>query len=626
MKSLIVGTAGHIDHGKSSLIRCLTGTDPDRLKEEKERGITIDLGFAHMQIDDTQVGFVDVPGHERFVRNMLAGASGMDAVLFVVAADESVMPQTREHLDICHLLGIQQGIFVVTKIDLVDREMLPLVKEEIEELARNTSLRNAPVVCVSNATEEGMDAVREALRTLARQAVSRTTCRLARLPIDRVFTLRGFGTVVTGTLYSGQLKREQTVQILPGTLTSKIRGLQTYGQKSEIATEGQRTAVNLQGVDKQLLARGMTVTVPGRMRPSRCLDATLYLVRNAANPLQDGDVARLHIGTQETLARVLLLAGGTIEPEQSGLVQLRTQRPVCAWMEDRFILRRVSPASTIGGGEILDPAAYKRKRHASIQKAQKLANSRGVARLREWILAEKYASEETLTALTGYPAEYLAQHLASQPDLALVGDGPHFYCSSEFLQDLSRQLWQRVDEFQQANPLAPGMKKEELRTKLPHALPHDLFHYALHALRREGKLLANGEFLSVAGRSISLSLEDQGLYDCLERLLEASGVQPPSIRELLQNAGTEERRGRNMLFLLQQRNIAVRITEDLFIHRSHLERVEQQLRGHFPPGSQFNVGQFKDLLGITRKYAIPLLEYFDRQRITRRAGDVREMM
>ncbi|MBI4456556.1 MAG: selenocysteine-specific translation elongation factor [Acidobacteria bacterium] len=627
MKSLIVGTAGHIDHGKSSLIRALTGTDPDRLKEEKERGITIDLGFAHMQLEDTQIGFVDVPGHERFVRNMLAGAGGIDAVLFVVAADESVMPQTREHLDICHLLGINRGIFVVTKIDMVDPNLLPLVADEIKETACRSTLENFPVVFVSNATGEGMETLRDSLRDLARQAMPRATQRVARLPIDRVFSLRGFGTVVTGTLYSGRLYREQAVEILPAGMLSRIRGLQTYGCDSEAATEGQRTAVNLQGVDKNQLSRGMTLTLPGAMRATRCIDANLFLVRNAGKPLRRGEVVKIHIGTQETLARATPLEGESLEPESWGAVQFRTQHPLCAWVGDRFIIRRVSPASTIGGGEILNPAARKRRRRdlGDLSTVVRLSQSQGTARLAEWILAKGYSSERVLTALSGYPAEYLAAHFSERSDLIVLGNRPCFYCACNFLQNLSQYLFQLVDDFQKANPLVPGMKKEELRSKTS-SIPSEVFQHVLDRLRQEGRMASNGEFLSLAGKGLSLAPDDQRLIDHLERLLEESGVQPPSIKELLRSTDVDEKRGRNILFFLQQGNIAIKISEDFFIHRSHLEQIQLRLRQHFPPGSRFNVGQFKDLLGISRKHAIPFLEYFDRQRMTKRVGDLREVL
>ncbi|MBI3939554.1 MAG: selenocysteine-specific translation elongation factor [Acidobacteria bacterium] len=627
MKFLIVGTAGHIDHGKSSLIRSLTGTDPDRLKEEKERGITIDLGFAHMDLGETQIGFVDVPGHERFVRNMLAGAGGMDAVLFVVAADESVMPQTREHLDICHLLGIDQGIFVVTKTDMVDCAMLPLVAEEISEITRGTALQDFPVVFVSNTTGQGMEDVRKALGDLVERATSRVTHQMPRLPIDRVFTLRGFGTVVTGTLYSGRLQREQPVQILPGGLMPRIRGLQTYGRGSDTATEGQRTAVNLQGVEKKELSRGMTLILPGAMQTTQCMDAHLSLVSSAGKALHTGEVVRLHVGTQETLCRVILLGTDSLEPGQSALVQFRTRSPLAVWMGDRLIIRRVSPAATLGGGEILNPAARKRRRRTQdLEAVQRLLKRQGIGRVGEFVLTEGYASEATLTSLSGYPAEYLSRQLQKDPLLVSIGTAPRCCCSREFLQGMSRRLFETVENFQKSNRLAPGMKKEELRSKLPPTLPPDIFQYLLDMLRQEGKATVGGEFVSVSGKDVSLPLEDQKLFDRLEQLLAQSGVQPPSVKDLLQRAGADEKRGRNVLFLLQQRNIAVKIAEDVWMHHTHLEQIQSRLRRRFPPGAQFNVGQFKDLLGISRKYAIPFLEYFDRQRITRRTGDMRQVL
>ncbi|HEY2934083.1 MAG TPA: selenocysteine-specific translation elongation factor [Acidobacteriota bacterium] len=626
MKFLIIGTAGHIDHGKSSLIRSLTGTDPDRLKEEKERGITIDLGFAHMRINETEIGFVDVPGHERFVRNMLAGAGGMDAVLFVVAADESVMPQTREHLHICRLLGIERGIIVVTKIDVVDREFLPLVSDEIRSAAGGSGLKDAPVVFVSNTTGEGLEDLRKELENLSSQVTARTTHRLARLPIDRVFTMRGFGTVVTGTLHSGTLEREQTVEVLPVSIASKIRGIQTYGRKSDLAREGQRTAVNLQGVDKNLLARGMTLTVPGALKPAHTADASLLIVADAPSPLRNRDVVRLHIATQETLARVILLECDALEPSCSGLVQLRTQIPISAWSGDRFIIRRVSPATTIGGGEILNPAARKkRKGKPGVESLKKLQDASGMDRLRELILAEGQLSESVLVSFSGFPPDYLFESLKSRSGLAVLDAANRFYCSQSFLSTVGRRITETVESFQQANPLAPGIRKEELRTKLPRHLPQEIFQFVLDNLRNDSRLQLDGEYIHIAGKGSTLASEDQKLFDRVEMMLRQGGIQPPSIKELMQ-ALNDDKRARNVIFLIQQKKIAVKIAEDYLIHSEHLARIRDKLSAQFPSGARFGVGQFKDMFGITRKHAIPLLEYFDRTRVTRRLGDLREVI
>ncbi|HEY3129138.1 MAG TPA: SelB C-terminal domain-containing protein, partial [Acidobacteriota bacterium] len=480
---------------------------------------------------------------------------------------------------------------------------------------------------VSNISGEGLDALKLELEDLARESTPRATLKLARLPIDRVFTIHGFGTVVTGTLYSGLLRRDQTVEIVPGPILTKIRGLQSYGSKVDFASEGQRTALNLQGVDKGLLSRGMTLTLPGAMRPTQCLDASLFLVQQAETPLKKRDVVRLHLGTQETLARVLLLQTDLLRQGQSALAQLRTQRPVCAWMGDRFIVRRVSPASTIGGGEILNPAARKRKKKTQEGGlAQVLLNLKDTDRVGAWVGAHRYASEQTLVSLSGYPADHLLQHLSAQPGLVLLGASPRFYCSQDFLQGLSRRLLQMVENFHKANPLAPGMRKEEVRTKLPSALPAEIFQHLLDTLREQEKLEINAEFVSISGKTALLSPEDQRHFDRLEQVLRESGSQPPAIKELLQKVGIDDKRGRNLLFLLQQRNLIVKIGEDFLVHRAHLDQVRQRLKENFPPGSQFNVGQFKDLLGITRKHAIPLLEYLDRQRVTRRVGDSREVL
>ncbi|RMG48984.1 MAG: selenocysteine-specific translation elongation factor, partial [Acidobacteria bacterium] len=355
MKHIIVGTAGHIDHGKTELVKALTGIDADRLKEEKERGITIDIGFAFLTMGDTRFGFVDVPGHERFVKNMLAGVHGIDLVLLVVAADESIMPQTREHFDICRLLRVKSGLIAITKVDLVDEELLQLVEEEVRDFVRGSFLDGAPIIRVSARTGVGLEELKAALVNLGERIQERQSNAVPRLPIDRVFTKRGFGTVVTGTLVSGTLREGESVEILPRQMGATIRGLQVHNKPVEVAHAGERTAVNLQGVGVEDLQRGDVLVPPRRFRPTSMLDARLELLPTAPQPIENRTRVRFHIGTAEIMARVILLDRESLRPGDAALVQFRLERPTFAVAGDRFIIRRYSPQTTVGGGVILDP-------------------------------------------------------------------------------------------------------------------------------------------------------------------------------------------------------------------------------------------------------------------------------
>ena len=630
MKSVIVGTAGHIDHGKSALVKALTGTDPDRLQEEKRRGITIDIGFAHLELPSTsgeplRLGFVDVPGHERFVRNMLAGIGGIDLVLLVIAADESIKPQTREHFDICRLLGIGRGITVLTKSDLVDRDTLEVVRLEVEEFLRGSFLEGAPILAVSSKTGTGLPELKQALVQSAQAVRQRDSAALARLPIDRVFVMKGFGTVVTGTLIAGAIRKEEELEVFPGQKRARVRGLQVHGLAAEQATAGQRTALNLAGLDKDELARGMMLVPPAALRTTSRIDVSLALLPSA-RPLKDRARVHLHAYTAETVAEVVLYGGRQLAPGHSGFAQLRTADPLLLLPGDRFILRQFSPVVTIGGGTVLDAAPLAGK--GSKEKAEALLPvlAKGIA---PEILLARVARRghsglllSDATAETGWrPAEIQAQIALLKSQLLLFGNV--LIAADAFAQAQSAALT-AIQEFHRANPLVAGISKEELREKL--GLRSEVFSAVADALVRQKKIELSGEQVRAAGRTMVLKDEEAESKRAIEQAFAAAGLKVPALKDVLAGLRVDKSRAQKIVTLLLRDRVLVKISDDLVFHRSALDELRQRVAAHKPKSARIGVADFKDLTGVSRKYAIPLLEYLDRERVTRRVGDAREIL
>lgn len=632
MRHLIVGTAGHIDHGKSALVKALTGTDPDRLKEEKLRGITIDLGFAHLDLGDVNIGFVDVPGHERFVKNMLAGVGGIDFVLLVVAADESIMPQTREHFDICRLLGIQAGIVVITKTDLVEPDLIQLVREEIGEMVRGSFLEGRPQVAVSSKTGEGIDQLKTTVHDLAVGMPQRPAGRLLRLPVDRAFSIRGFGTVITGTLTSGELRKDEEVELVPSTVLARVRGIQVYGKPSDLAVAGQRTAVNLQGVDLASVDRGMVLTLPHTFRATRILDVRITLLPDA-RALKNLVKVRFHQGTSEVLARVALLGQDVLSPGKTAHAQLRLDAPAFCLHGDTFIIRQFSPAVTIGGGIVLNPQPAKHKTtDAEALAALRRAESASL-RDRIPILIGSNPSRgmnlRELNSLFGMPEAELKNYcatLTSSGQLVTVPAPVPFLLLPEVAAHLRAETVSRVEEFHRQHPLIKGISREELRNRLYHDFPPDVFRYFLERLVEEKKISLQGEFVCRHGREVQLSSEGQDMRERIEAFYRGAGFQTPGLAELSSAIRAEPEELRRIYFWMLKEKILVKISEDLTYHRNTLEEIKQKIRSALPPGSRFGVAEFKELFGLTRKHAIPLLEYLDRERITRRQGNDRVLL
>jgi len=634
MKYVIVGTAGHIDHGKSALVQALTGTDPDRWEEEKRRGITIDLGFAHLDLgEDLRVGFIDVPGHERFVKNMLAGVGGIDLVLLVIAADESIKPQTREHFDICGLLGISRGLVVVTKSDLVEREILDLVKMEVQEFVKDSFLEGAPVVAASARTGDGLETLKAELRRLSLEVAAKSDRLPFRLPIDRAFVMKGFGAVVTGTLIAGAIEKDAEVEVFPLGRRVRVRGIQVHNQPAERATAGQRTALNLAGVEARELARGMVLAPPGMFRAASQIDCSLHLLP-AARTLKNRSRVHFHCGTAEAVAEIVLFEVKELPPGGRAYAQLRLAAPGLFLPGDRFIIRQFSPVITIGGGVILDTLAPKHRAAdpAVRQFLENLERGDAAARLELLVQQAGEASPSELVARTGWHTDELmrvARELEAKKRLRILGQPPAQFAHAEHFEKLARRVLEALGDFHAANPLVAGMAKEELRARCvpgpsPEAEPSALlFDAILQTLAGEGKVDISGETVKLSGRGVQMSPQEAAAREQISRAFENSGLAVPSAKEVLARLSIDRARAEKILQLLLKEKTLVRVAEDLIFHRAALERLRELLARRKQQNPKLNVAVFKELTGLSRKYAIPLLEYLDRERVTRRVGEER---
>jgi selenocysteine-specific elongation factor len=631
MKSVIVGTAGHIDHGKTALVKALTGIDADRLEEEKRRGITIDIGFAHLELplpggEILRLGFVDVPGHERFVRNMLAGVGGIDLVLLVIAADESIKPQTREHFDICRLLSVRRGIAVLTKSDLVDRETLDVVRLEVEEFLRHSFLdpAHSSIVAVSSLTGAGLDDLKQALTKAAAEVPARDSSALARLPVDRVFTMKGFGVVVTGTLVAGTIRNEDELEVSPTGKRVRVRGIQVHGQTAEQTVAGQRTALNLAGVTTQELARGMVLVPPSTFHPTSRLGVSLTLLPSA-KPLKDRARAHLHAYTFETIGTAVLFGQKQISPGETARAELRLAGPTLLLPGDRFIVRQLSPVVTIGGGVVLDASPISR---TSGQDAflQTLAEGDTQGILRARIARRSHAGIHLaqLTAETGWTRQVIERHLAAgavQHEVSRIGS---LVVHLPALDELKLSVISTVAAFHKKNPLVAGINKEELRDQVQAS--SEVFTAALEMLVREKKLEASGEIVHLPGRGVVMKDEEAESQKLIEHAFASAGLKVPALQDVLAGLKVDKARAQKIVTLLLRDKVLVKISEDLVFHRDALLDLRKRMSLEKSKWPKIDVAHFKDLTGVSRKYAIPLLEYLDREHVTRRVGDVRVIL
>ena len=625
-RHVVVGTAGHIDHGKTSLVKALTGTDTDRLPEEKARGITIDLGFAFLEEPDgLTIEIVDVPGHERFVKNMLAGVGGIDLAMLVIAADESVMPQTREHLAICSLLHIRTGLVVLTKIDTVEADWVDLVRDDVATLVRGTFLEGAPVVPVSAKTGAGLDALRATLARLAASVPARGIDQLARLPIDRVFTIKGFGTVVTGTLAAGALGVEDRVEVFPRGLVAKVRGLQVHGQAVERAMAGQRTAINLQGLERAAVERGDVVGHAGTLSATTLVDVALEMLADAPRALKSRDRVRLHAGTSEIMARALLLEGAELGPGQRGFARLRLEAPLVALAGDRFVIRSYSPIVTIGGGTLLDTDPPRLKRPARLAHLEILESGAPEAVVEEHVRGAGVGGIRLPALVARVPfgparTRGLLDALAAAGRVRAVDRDWSLHADAVArLRDL---ITSALAQFHRAQPLRAGMSREELRVRAANA-DERVFAHVLAALDADGVVRVDRDKVRLASHELRLSPVQQAAVDRLEREFREAAAAPPSAEEALGRAGLTGDEQHELFQLLLESRRLVRVKESLFFHADALEAIQDKLVALLRERKEIGPGDVKDLLGVSRKFAIPLLEYFDSRRVTTRVGERR---
>jgi selenocysteine-specific elongation factor len=636
---LIVGTAGHIDHGKTALVKALTGVDADRLPEEKQRGITIDLGFAEADLGGVRIGFVDVPGHERFVKNMLAGASGIDIVLLVIAADEGIMPQTREHFDICRLLQIKNGIVVLTKSDLADDEMLDLVKLDVAELIENSFLSNAKIIPVSAKTGDGIDVLKRELVELAPQIPVRQNRTVARLPIDRSFTMKGFGAVVTGTLASGDINESVELDLLPLGKRVRVRGVQSHGQSVKTASAAQRTAVNLAGVEHSDIERGMVLTEPGTLRPTQIFDAEVEVLATAPRPLRSRQRVRVHLGTSEVLARISVMnESREIEPGKKGLVQLRLETSAVGIFGDRFIVRRYSPQTTIAGGEILLAHAPKH-RTRDIEAInfflKKLIDSSSnipeQIRLIVNNAAESGVTLSDLQAQTGFRKDILRAAIEESKKGGRVVEAEDHFLSDHALNDLTTKLVDEVGRHHKLEPLTRGMPKEVLRDRVFKRRPA-VFRYVVAELERSGVIKQDRDVIRLTSHRSQLSPVEDRAIEKLRGIYSLAGMEVPKLDEALVQASAVSSLDRNatrkIFQLLLDAGEIVQISDEFFFETSLIDNLVTDIRRYADSTADrvIDVPKFKEIAGISRKYAIPLLEYFDLQKITQRVGEKRIVM
>jgi selenocysteine-specific elongation factor len=637
MKSVIVGTAGHIDHGKTALVKALTGIDADRLEEEKRRGITIDIGFAHFELpapDGSRIrlGFVDVPGHERFVRNMLAGVGGIDLVLLVIAADEGIKPQTREHFDICRLLEIRRGITVLTKSDAVDAETLEVVRLEVEDYVRGSFLdttldpAKSPMVAVSSLTGAGLDELKSALAKVASEVTAKDSAALARLPIDRVFTMKGFGTVVTGTLVAGTIRKEEELEVFPSGKRVRVRGVQVHGSSADAAVAGQRTALNLAGLSTEDLARGMTLATADTFRSTPRVDALLSLLPSA-KPFKDGARVHFHAYTTETIAEARLYRTKEhgikqLKPGDEAYAQLRFAEPMLLLPGDRFIVRQFSPVVTIGGGVVLDASPMSRKQPAEDATAFLKIMRDGSP---EQVLAARVARRGAIgLRLDDVPGEMNirreeAAKLAAKA--GLVWCNPVFVAPAAFAE-VKADVLRALKKFHDANPLVAGMSKEELRDRVN----LEVFYSVLGKLEEEKKLEVAGELVHLPGRGVVMKDEEAESKKIIEQAFASAGLKVPSLKEVLAGLKVDKIRAQKIVTLLLRDKVLIKISEELVFHQSALLDLRRKIAALKTTAPKIDVARFKDMTGVSRKYAIPLLEYLDRERVTRRVGDERVIL
>jgi len=623
---VVVGTAGHIDHGKSALVKALTGTDPDRLKEEKERGMTTDLGFAFLGTDIT---VIDVPGHERFVRHMLAGASTIDLVVLVVAADDGVMPQTREHFEICRLMGIRKGLVAINKADLVDDEWIEMVKLDIGEMVKGSFLDGAPMMSVSAITGQGVPELRQAIVDLAKKVEAKPDRGVFRMPVDRNFSMKGFGTVVAGTVLSGHVHVGDTLELLPQKREVRVRGIQKHNLMLETLGLGERAALNLQGIEREAVVRGNVLATPGYYTPTTNFNATMYLLKSAEKPLRNLSSLKLHIGTAEVMCRVALLDIKELAPGQEALVQVRAEEPVvCDW-NDHYVIRTFAPQQTIGGGIVLEANPSKERRFDEdvVKRLRALRTGEAGSVLEQYLLKHRFDAKtlaqaaKDLALADADAREMLGLLVTTNRARELEFEGKEYLVHEKMVGEARAAVVATLDQFHKENPLRLGLKRPELRSKAAPGLSAPLFETVLAALLTENQVVMEDDRVRLATHQIKLGPALQKEYDRLDKLFQEMGFSPPSFEEAL--AGVDKKLAQQVRVALLESGRIVDVGESVVLHRDAVALAEQKVRALFAQKPELTASEIRQELGTTRKYLIPLLNYLDSRGVTQRKGEVR---
>ena len=638
VEHIIIGTAGHIDHGKTSLVKALTGIDTDRLPEEKQRGMTIDLGYAYLDLDSgRRVSIVDVPGHERFVKNMLAGATSINLVLFVIAADDGIMPQTIEHLEIINLLGIRHGLVALTKKDLVTDEWLAIVQEDIKNILKGTSLEDAPIIPVSTVTGEGIETCKTIIKNLIAQIKTHVDARVFRLPIDRSFTISGYGCVVTGPIMGGQISVEDEIEIFPIKQIVRIRGIEVTGERVDTAYAGQRAAINLSGIKSAEIKRGYELSIPGYLQPTKIVDASLRLIKSAKKPLKNRARIRFHMNTSEVMGRVILLEREQLNPGEEALCQFLLENLITTEREDRFIIRSYSPSYTIGGGKVLGYNTTRLKRFKEEPlKTLNILDSGNLSDIVEQVYLNNVVRRgERSFALT---IDDVSRRVNIHPSVAekIIADfvrkgvlmkfsieGKNVIFHKTHVLSLKERVLNELKKFHKDNPLKIGIDETHLKTLLGKNINPLLITAALTSLRNEKAVKVTDNKVSLANFKIEVSTQDKGMADKIEGLFLKAGVTPPSMEEVCAKFGAP---GKAVIPLLIEQKKIVGVEKGLCFHTMVLDKLKENLREYINKQGPISVAQFRDLTKTSRKYAVPLLEYFDAIHFTKRTGDVRILL
>ncbi|RQD65487.1 MAG: selenocysteine-specific translation elongation factor [Desulfonatronovibrio sp. MSAO_Bac4] len=629
---VIMGTAGHIDHGKTTLIKALTGIECDRLIEEKKRGITIELGFAFLDLDENfRLGIIDVPGHERFVKNMVSGASGIDFVLLVIAADEGVMPQTREHLDICTLLGIEKGLVAMTKTDMVDEEWMELVQEDVGEYLQNTFLAEAPIIPVSAHTGKGIDELRSRLKEISASFKPHRRSDLFRLPVDRIFTMKGHGTVITGTTVSGKISVGEDIMIYPLEITSKVRSLQVHGEQRPDSEAGMRTAVNLHGLEKEDLERGFVLGRPGTLFPSAVWDLELNYLESAPRPLKHRTQIHFHHGSKEILARIYLLDRDKIEPGEKCVCQVRFEDPMAGVYGDRCVLRSFSPLRTIAGGKIINPVGGKIKRFSKdVSVLEKLAQAREeeVILLQLELAGASGLSLSQLVIMTDMENKELEKKLqvmGGRQEVFLFDKDKRIYASGDMVRDTESVMLEKLEAFHAKNPIKEGMFRGELSGKWARDIPEKLFFFVLERMVRKERIVSEQEYLRLPGHKVSLAADQEELKKKIMAIYNSAWIQPPTVKKLLEDLDLQMKEAAPVLKLLQGQGGLIKINEEFYFTQKAIDDLKGKIFTFFKSNEEMGPVEFKEITGLSRKFAIPLLEFMDKEKLTIRVGDKRKL-